>query len=104
MESFESARGVPDFELLGSLIHDLPYNGARMIERAAVMSIFTAWGNDGYAHIFVPGEDVPRFADGAPMEDNLELIWRIEAADWDEAMTRYHELQGWEPYKPMRDD
>ena len=68
------------------------------------MAIFTAWGKDGSAYIFVPGEELPRFVDGTPQDDGLELIWRIEAASWNEAMARYHELQGWEPHQPMSDD
>lgn len=29
------------------------------------------------------------------------LLHTIEAPDWVAVMTRYHELMGWEPYKPM---
>ena len=32
---------------------------------------------------------------------NAELLWAVEADTWDEAMSRYHEFMGWEPYKPM---
>jgi hypothetical protein len=70
----------------------------------AVMAIFTAWGKHGHAYIFGPGEETPRFVDGTPVEEGLELIWRIEAANWNDAMRRYHELQGWEPYQPLSDD
>lgn len=65
------------------------------------MPIFTAWGSNGHAHLFVPGEDAPRFGDGTLVEAGLEQIWRIEAVDWCKAMERYHELQGWEPYQPL---
>jgi len=30
-----------------------------------------------------------------------ELLHVIYAASWEEAMTAYHEWQGWEPYKPI---
>lgn len=32
------------------------------------------------------------------------LIGEIEAYDWNEAMTKYHEFMGWEPYQPMDDE
>lgn len=36
-----------------------------------------------------------------PSEAVPVLKWVVLAADWDAAMTRYHELQGWRPYVPM---
>ena len=66
--------------------------------------LFPAWGKNARSSILVPGKEAPRFAYGTPIEEGLELIWRIDAADWNEAMTRYHELQGWEPYQPLSDD
>lgn len=35
--------------------------------------------------------------DGSP----LRLIWVVEAANWEDAMTAMHERMGWEPYRPM---
>jgi hypothetical protein len=64
----------------------------------------TAWGKDGCAHILIGWEGPPTWnnqPDGPIMEDATELIWTIEANSWDEACVKYHELQGWEPYKPM---
>lgn len=66
--------------------------------------IYTAWGANGVAHTLHQGERRPCFADGTPDPDCPDLIWRIEAESWDGAMRRYHELQGWEPYEPMRDE
>jgi hypothetical protein len=59
--------------------------------------IYTAWGKDGRANTLIGGEGPPQIQD----EDNSELIWTIEADTWEEAMQKYHALQGWEPYKPM---
>lgn len=33
--------------------------------------------------------------------DGLRLTWTVEAVSLIEAMTKYHEHQGWEPYRPM---
>lgn len=63
--------------------------------------IFTVWGKDGSAHTVIEGEGPPRFADGTRDDDAAELIWTIEANSWTDAMKRYHELQGWDPYTPM---
>ena len=60
--------------------------------------IYTAWGKDGQANTLVAAEALPP---QLQEEDNSELIWRIEANSWEEAMQKYHTLQGWEPYKPM---
>ena len=58
--------------------------------------IFTAWGKDGKACCLVGG-DGPQLQD----EDTSELIWRIEASSYDEAMQKYYDLQGWGTYKPI---
>ena len=63
--------------------------------------IYTAWGQNGYANTLVPGREPLHFADGSIDPDCKEVIWEIHADSWDEACTRYHELQGWEPYVPM---
>lgn len=38
------------------------------------------------------------------VETGSVLVWTVDAPDWVTAMRRYHEYQGWEPYKPMDDD
>jgi len=35
------------------------------------------------------------------LEPGAEMIWAVEADTYNEAMARYHEFMGWEPYKPM---
>ena len=35
------------------------------------------------------------------LEDDAVLIRRIEGPDWNDCMTKHHELMGWEPYKPF---
>jgi len=59
--------------------------------------IYTAWGKDGHANTLTGGEGPLQVQD----EDNSELIWRIEADSWNEAMQKYYALQGWGLYKPM---
>jgi hypothetical protein len=59
--------------------------------------IYTAWGKDGRANTLIGGEVPPQLQD----DDNSELIWRIEADSWNEAMQKYYALQGWGLYKPM---
>ena len=68
------------------------------------MPIFTAWGQDGQAHTLHAGVEQLRLSGGALMPDCPELIWTIDAETWEEAMAKYHELQGWEPYRPMDAD
>lgn len=36
--------------------------------------------------------------------DNSVALYSVRASSWSEAMTIYHEIQGWEPYKPMPED
>ena len=59
--------------------------------------IYTAWGKDGSANTLIEGEGAPQAQD----EDNSELIWKFEAQSREEAMQKYHTLQGWEPYRPL---
>jgi hypothetical protein len=67
------------------------------------MAVFTAWGHGDRASTLIAGEGPPRFADGTRFPDCEALVWRIEADSWEDACRRYHELQGWEPYRPMPD-
>jgi hypothetical protein len=63
--------------------------------------IYTAWGKDGTANTLVMGEEPPRFVDGTPFEGATDLIRKIEANSWEEAMQKYYALQGWGTYFPM---
>ena len=40
----------------------------------------------------------------ALVQDSATVVWTVEAASWVEAMARYHEWRGWDPYRPMDDD
>jgi hypothetical protein len=40
----------------------------------------------------------------ALVEDGATVVWTVEAANWDEAVARYYEWRGYEPYRPMDDD
>jgi hypothetical protein len=66
-----------------------------------LLRVFTAWGNNGVASLFIEGEGPPRFSDGTLIDPGCEKIWRIEANTINEGMSKYHELQGWEPYSPV---
>ncbi len=57
--------------------------------------ICTAWGENGIADLLTEGTTCPMWQEGT------ELIHLIFAHTWEEAVTIYHDLQGWEPYKPM---
>ena len=35
------------------------------------------------------------------LEDDAVLIKKIKGTDWNDCMKKYHELMGWEPYKPF---
>ena len=65
--------------------------------------IFAAWGKRDAVvpHALVGGEEQPAFVNGSPDMDCERLFWRIEAANWEEAMVIYHLRLGREPYKPV---
>ena len=35
------------------------------------------------------------------LEDDAVLLKKIEGADWNDCMSKYHEFMDWEPYKPF---
>ena len=37
------------------------------------------------------------------VEEGSKIIWCVEAASWDDAMARYNEWKGYEPYRPVDD-
>ena len=63
--------------------------------------IFQAWKSSVGCAIafFVAGDK----KNEAALEDDAELLYQIQASTWDDAMQKHHQLQGWEPYKPMGD-
>ena len=38
------------------------------------------------------------------VEEGSKIIWCVEAVSWDDAMARYNEWKGYEPYRPMDED
>lgn len=40
----------------------------------------------------------------AKVEAGSTLVWTVESDSWHDAMTLYHEWQGWKPYLPLDDD
>jgi len=69
------------------------------------MAIYTVWSSkDGGEITMVSGEERPKFADGSLQPDCEVLLWRIEAATFEEASAIHHLRMGWEPYKPMDED
>jgi hypothetical protein len=56
--------------------------------------IFTAWGKDLEVHALIMGEGPPSFVDGTPLPDCPDLVFRIEAPDWEDAVTKYREVRG----------
>lgn len=62
---------------------------------------FTAWGIKGSecASLLIEGEGPPSPPYWFPEEGTPVLFWTIEADTYREAMVKYHELNGWEPYR-----
>lgn len=56
--------------------------------------------HDGEGQLFVPAGS-PHEPDGNPA---ARLLHVIEASSHNDAMRKYHEWMGWEPYKPMLDE
>jgi hypothetical protein len=66
------------------------------------MTIYTVWSSkDGGEITMVAGEDRPKFAGGSLQPNCVVLLWRIEAATFEEASAIHHLRMGWDPYKPM---
>lgn len=59
--------------------------------------IYEIWQNDTSSTIFP--EDHPQRA--ILIEPDARCIGTVEAASWEDAMTQYHQIMGWEPYVPM---
>ena len=66
------------------------------------MAIYSVWSNkDGDKNTMISGEGHPKAVDGSLLSDCEVLLWRIEAATWEEASAIHHLRMGWEPYRPM---
>ncbi len=59
------------------------------------MNVYTAWTNRRRnSFSFVAGEGRPRFLNGKELPDCEILLWRIEAATWEEASAIHHLRMG----------
>jgi hypothetical protein len=68
------------------------------------MPIFEAWKkHDGTQVTFSTPENIADQRCKGLMPGKWRLMHRIEAADFDAAMTTHYELLGYPPYKPMKD-
>ncbi len=38
------------------------------------------------------------------LEPGATIVWSVDAASWNEAMTLYHQWRGWKPYIPLDAD
>lgn len=58
--------------------------------------------NDGIQDTFSTEENCKKYlAKGIVISNTAKLIFETEANSWTEAMTKWHEFNGWEPYKEM---
>ena len=51
---------------------------------------------DGYS-FFPEGNSSARCL----LAPDAQLVWTVEATDWNEAQAKRHAFLGWEPYNPM---
>ena len=65
------------------------------------LKIYTAWGKNGAPNTIVEGEERPKFINGTLMPDCDEVIFAIQAATWEEAMSIYNLRLGHDPYRPI---
>lgn len=73
-----------------------------------MLRTFTVWQSppgltSGDSVTLVAGTDPPRGVNGRELEPGAVLIHRFKAASPDEAMAKFHEFMGYEPYRPMVD-
>lgn len=64
--------------------------------------IFEAWGTieDGASMITMKDQA----AEIALLTDEVTIpLFSIRGTSWNAVMTIYHEINGWEPYRPMED-
>ena len=65
--------------------------------------VYTAWAKAGETEVstFSAGEEPPRVANGEFMENCDVVLWRVEAATWEEAMAIRNLRCGYAPYQPV---
>ena len=63
---------------------------------------YSVWSNDeGDVYSVTTGEERPKYANGEYEKDAKELLFIIEACNWEEAMAIYNLRLGYNPYKPQ---
>lgn len=66
------------------------------------MKMYSVWTNDNKDIItLVEGTKQPTFVNGNLDMDASVKLYEIQADDYNSAMTKHHEIQGWEPYVPF---
>ncbi len=55
---------------------------------------------DAEGTAMIPSSHTPEQR-GVVLVPPFKLIFECEAETWTEAMTKWHEFNGWEPYKPF---
>jgi hypothetical protein len=63
---------------------------------------YEAW-QDAEGVVFLPDDEKKERQLAIALVGKREFVWSVEADSWDEAMTAWHEHQGWQPYVPMED-
>ncbi len=66
--------------------------------------IYEAWESEDRAEIhFSTSDGIAEQRATGVMPGEWRLLHRFEAASWEDASARHHELMGWEKYKPMEE-
>lgn len=66
------------------------------------MKTYSVWtNNDNNTLTLVEGTKQPTFANGSLDMGASVKLYEIQATDYNSAMTKYNEIQGWEPYNPF---
>jgi hypothetical protein len=64
--------------------------------------VFEAWGTIQHgASLICAQASSPRALKPHLAEPGDIALFSIRGKTWNEVMAAYHEIQGWEPYKPM---
>jgi hypothetical protein len=71
----------------------------------APLLVYEAWGAPGYAASTISTQDgMQDMSKRGLFDEGEEPLFSLRAWSWREAMETYHELQGWEPYRPSDHD
>ena len=71
---------------------------------AGMERVYSAWRNsEGSQLTFWRGEEPPLTGNGKPLEGCDVLLWRVEAASWEEAQAIKHIRLGYGPNVPVGD-